>query len=95
MNKAMQSISEAGDAAEAESQPPPAVQKRFSLSAYTVLGLLGILGGVSGLFAGMICVIIHLILLPEQTFDRVGTVLLIMAIPMLLAGSLCMGELEK
>lgn len=53
----------------------------------SVLAAFGIFGGISSLFAGLICVIIHSLLAGDRAFDSVGTVLLIIAIPMILVGS--------
>ena len=50
--------------------------------------LIGIFGGISILFAGLVCAIVHYALSGDVVFDRVGTVFLISAIPMLLIGSM-------
>jgi len=50
--------------------------------------LIGVFGGISILFAGLICVIVHYVVSGDTIFDRVGTVFLISAIPMLLIGSM-------
>jgi hypothetical protein len=50
--------------------------------------LIGVFGGISILFAGLISVIIHYAISGDVVFDRVGTVFLISAIPMLLIGSI-------
>ena len=60
----------------------------------SVLASLGIFGGISALFVGIVSVIIHGVLSHDQIFDRVGTVLLIIAIPMILFGSLFVDEIE-
>ena len=49
--------------------------------------LIGVFGGISILFAGLVCVIVHYAIAGDVVFDRVGTVFLIAAIPMLLIGS--------
>lgn len=60
----------------------------------SVLASVGIFGGISALFVGIVSVIIHGVLSNDQVFDRVGTVLLILAIPMILFGSLFVDEIE-
>ena len=55
----------------------------------------GIFGGISALFIGLICVILHAIVPHDTAFDSVGTVLLIAAIPMILVGSIFLDEIEK
>lgn len=61
----------------------------------TLCASLGIFGGISALFAGLICVAIHIALSPETAFDRTGTVLLIIAIPMILLGSVFLDEIRE
>ncbi len=55
---------------------------------------LGIFGGVSSLIAGLICVSIHLFVSQDVVFDRAGTTLLILGIPLLLVGSVFLDEIE-
>ena len=62
--------------------------------AYAVLASLGIFGGISALFVGIVSVIIHAAVSGDRLFDRIGTVLLIAAIPMILTGSLFVDEIE-
>jgi hypothetical protein len=54
---------------------------------------LGIFGGVSSLFAGVISAVIHG-LLPSYGLDRGSTVLLVIAIPMILIGSVFLDEVR-
>ena len=61
----------------------------------SVLAAVGIFGGISSLFAGLICVVIHSFLRVDRAFDSVGTVLLIIAIPMILVGSVFLDELGE
>lgn len=61
----------------------------------SVLASVGIFGGVSTLFVGIICVVIHGIIAHDRVFDRASTVLLIAAIPMLLIGSIFLDEIKK
>lgn len=61
----------------------------------SVLASVGIFGGISALFSGLVCVCIHALLSGEQSFDRAGTVLLIAAIPSILIGSIFLDEIEK
>jgi len=62
---------------------------------YSVMAAFGIFGGISSLFVGLICVVIHGVFSGDRVFDRVGTVLLIVAIPMILAGSIFVDEIEE
>ncbi len=55
---------------------------------------LGIFGGVSSLVAGMVCISIHLFVAQDVVFDRAGTTLLILGIPLLLLGSVFLDEIE-
>jgi len=54
----------------------------------SIAALIGVFGGISILFAGLICVILHYAISGDSMFDRVGTIFLISAIPMLLIGSM-------
>ena len=60
----------------------------------SILASLGIFGGISSLFVGIISVVIHAMVAGDRTFDRVGTILLIFAIPMILIGSIFLDEIE-
>jgi membrane-bound ClpP family serine protease len=60
----------------------------------SILASLGIFGGISSLFVGIICVIIHGLVSGDRIFDGVGTILLIAAIPMILAGAIFLDEIE-
>ena len=55
----------------------------------------GIFGGLSALFVGIVSVLIHAMIAGDRIFDRVGTVLLILAIPMILVGSIFVDEINK
>ena len=61
----------------------------------SVLASVGIFGGISALFSGLVCIVLHTIVAGDTAFDRVGTVLLIAAIPMILVGSIFLDEIEK
>jgi hypothetical protein len=58
-----------------------------------ILGALGIFGGISSLFAGLACVVVHTLVPGDTIFGRTGTALLIFAIPALLAGSIFVDEI--
>lgn len=60
----------------------------------SVMASFGIFGGISALFVGLICVVVHGLLAGDKAFDSVGTVLLISAIPMILVGSIFLDEIE-
>ena len=55
---------------------------------YSILAAFGVFGGISSLFVGIVFVILHGIVSDDTIFDRVGTGLLIAAIPMILMGSI-------
>ncbi len=78
-----------------------AVKKRGHLrksvmrpSVCAVFASLGIFGGLAALFIGIVCVAIHAFVRSDRTFDSVGTVLLIAAIPMILLGSVFLDEIN-
>jgi H+/Cl- antiporter ClcA len=56
--------------------------------SYSLLAVFGIFGGLSALFVGIVLVIIHGFMKSDAVFDRVGTGLLIVALPMILIGSI-------
>lgn len=60
----------------------------------SVLASVGIFGGISSLFVGLICVILHGLVSRDRIFDQAGTVLLIIAIPMILIGSIFLDEIQ-
>ena len=60
----------------------------------SVLASFGIFGGIASLFVGMICVLIHGLVSHDHIFDQAGTVLLIIAIPMILIGSIFLDEIQ-
>lgn len=55
----------------------------------------GIFGGVSALSTGLFCVLVHAALADDPAFGSVGTVLFMVAIPMLLMGSALMDEIDR
>lgn len=66
----------------------------LSLLVCSVLASFGIFGGISSLFVGLVCVVLHSVISHDRIFDSVGTVLLIVAIPMILMGSVFLDEIE-
>lgn len=58
-------------------------------------GAVGIFGGVSVLITGLFCVLVHGALAADSAFGSVGTVLFMVAIPMLLMGSAFMDEIDR
>ena len=76
----------------------PLSRRRHTLLSPFVCSVLaagGIFGGISSLFTGLICVVIHSFLRGDHAFDSVGTVLLIIAIPMILAGSVFLDQMGE
>lgn len=61
----------------------------------SVFASLGIFGGISALFVGLVCVVIHTLITSDTIFDRAGTVFLIVAIPAILIGSMFIDENEQ
>ncbi|MEO6050396.1 MAG: hypothetical protein ABIP78_03590 [Pyrinomonadaceae bacterium] len=59
----------------------------------SVLASFGIFGGISALFIGLICVVVHSLVAADKVFDSVGTILLKAAIPMILIGSVFLDEI--
>ncbi|MGB7200862.1 MAG: hypothetical protein WBD16_01195 [Pyrinomonadaceae bacterium] len=79
--------------------PSPITRKGLRKTLLTpfvcsILASIGIFGGMSALFAGIMCVVIHAVLLHDTIFDQVGTILLCAAIPMILVGSIFLDEIE-
>jgi len=68
----------------------------MTLASWTpkVLASLGIFGGISALFIGLVFVVLHAVLSGDIVFNRAGTALLIVAIPMILLGSIFVDEVE-
>ena len=60
----------------------------------SILASFGIFGGIASLFVGIVSVILHGIVVGDRVFDRVGTILLIVAIPMILLGSVFLDGIE-
>jgi cellulose synthase/poly-beta-1,6-N-acetylglucosamine synthase-like glycosyltransferase len=60
----------------------------------SVLASFGIFGGISSLFVGIVFVVINSVVVGDSIFDRIGTLLLIFAIPMILIGSIFLDEIE-
>lgn len=60
----------------------------------SILASFGIFGGISSLFVGIVFVIIHSFIGADTIFDRMGTGLLIIAIPMILIGAIFLDEIK-
>jgi hypothetical protein len=60
----------------------------------SIFAAVGIFGGLSSLFVGLTCVVIHAMVTGDRVFDRAGTVLLVAAIPMILIGSVFLDEIQ-
>ena len=70
------------------------LQKVLTPFVCSIFASLGIFGGISSLFVGIISVLIHSMISSDRIFDEVGTILLILAIPMILVGSIFLDEIE-
>lgn len=60
----------------------------------SILAATGIFGGIAALFIGLVCIVLHGIVPHDATFSQVGTVLLVVAIPMILIGSVFLDEID-
>jgi hypothetical protein len=72
----------------------PRQRTRLRPAIFSILASLGIFGGISALFVGLVFVIVHGVLSADIIFNKVGTGLLIVAIPMILLGSIFLDEIE-
>ena len=61
----------------------------------SIIAAFGVLGGISALFIGLVCVVIHSLFPADSAFDTVATYLLIAAIPMVLIGAIFLDEIEE
>jgi len=66
--------------------------RRWSCS---LLAVFGIFGGLSALFVGIVLVVIHGFMKSDAVFDRIGTDLLIAALPMILFGSIFVDKIPE
>ncbi len=73
----------------------PLPNTRMRPLIFSILAILGIFGGISALFVGIVCVIIHGAFSHDVVLNQVGTGLLIVAIPMILIGSIFLDEIEE
>lgn len=55
---------------------------------------IGIFGGIAALFSGLICCVIHELFWGDTVYNQVATTLLVMAIPMILLGSVLLDEVD-
>ncbi len=72
----------------------PKTNTRMRPLVFSILSIFGIFGGISALFVGIVCVIIHGAISHDVVLNQVGTGLLIVAIPMILVGSIFLDEIE-
>jgi hypothetical protein len=76
-------------------------ERRFRINARlrgwicSIVAAFGIFGGLSSLFIGLVLIVIHGVLNADRIFDRVGTGLLIVAIPMILIGSIFLDWIKQ
>ncbi len=76
--------------------PQKKLRKALLTSAVcSTLAAFGIFGGISSLFVGLLCVVVHGFVSEDRAFDQVGTILLIIAIPLILTGSVFLDESNK
>lgn len=67
---------------------------RMRSLVFSILAMFGIFGGISALFVGIVCVIVHGAVSHDVVLNQVGTGLLIVAIPMILVGSIFLDKIE-
>jgi len=72
----------------------PKTNTRMRPLVFSILSMFGIFGGISALFVGIVCVIVHGAFVHDVVLNQVGTGLLIVAIPMILIGSIFLDEIE-
>jgi hypothetical protein len=75
-----------------ENSKPGKTKRR---AVYTVLSTFGIFGGISALSVGLVLVVIQSVAISDRIFDRIGTILLIVAIPLILTGSIFLGKVDE
>jgi len=63
--------------------------------SFSLLAVFGIFGGLSALFVGIVLVVIHGFMKSDAVFDRIGTDLLITALPMILFGSIFVDKIPE
>ena len=68
---------------------------RLRRTTFSIFAAFGIFGGISALFVGLVFVVLYGIVPGDRMFDSVGTGLLIVAIPMILIGSIFLDSIEK
>lgn len=79
-----------GRAAEAERNVLSTRKKRtprVSGFVYALISFLFFFGGLSSLFIGFVLILFHTLIPGDLTFNRIGTILLILGIPMILFSS--------
>ena len=71
------------------------INARVRRTTFSILAAFGVFGGISSLFVGLVFVVLHVVIPGDRMFDRVGTGLLIVAIPMILIGSIFLDLIEQ
>lgn len=59
----------------------------------SILAAVGVFGGISALFIGLVCIVLHALVPGDVMYSQVGTVLLVVAIPMILIGAVFLDEI--
>jgi hypothetical protein len=81
-----------GDWAVAEASAEQPARRKRKPFARSMAAAAGIFSGIASLFIGLVCVVVHVAVQSDKVFDRVGSILLICAIPLMLTGSLFLDE---
>ncbi|HMT07192.1 MAG TPA: hypothetical protein PKA82_04240 [Pyrinomonadaceae bacterium] len=79
-------------------QPATNVIQRTKLLSPRICSVgagLGIFGGIAFIVFGLMCVLVHAVAGRDTILDNVGALMLIAAIPMMMAGAAFMDEAEK
>lgn len=67
----------------------------FTPTVSSIGAAVGIFGGIAALFIGLVCCIIHEMVRADHVYNQAATTLLVMAIPMIMLGSILLDEIER
>ena len=73
----------------------PRSNTRLRPVVFSILAIFGVFGGISALFVGIVFFLLHSLAAVDAMFDRVGTALLVVAIPMILIGAIFIDAIEE
>jgi len=64
----------------------PKVKTKSNFNTFLILAFISIVGGLFAIFVGFISIIFHAVLKDDVLLSQIGTVLMMISIPMLLVG---------